>query len=120
MNYTFNICECDAETLQAEQQAGESDVEYRNRISDANGKHFFRVLVQDAEQKQFGLESPYFDKTSEHQKWNMLDQAMKMVKKAMVSRDRSKKDAPAPEVKCALITNGVEQEMRMLKKRSRN
>jgi len=91
INYTFNICECDAENLQAPQEPFEHEDDFLARLKAAEGKHFYRVIVQDAEQKQFTMESPYFDKTSDEQRFRTFDQGIKMVKKAMVMRERAKK-----------------------------
>lgn len=117
MNYSFNITECDAEALQSPQQNEESNAEYQARLESAKGKHFFRVIVQDEEAKQFNMASPYFDKDSDAQKWSVFDEGMKAVKKAIKASEKMKETTPKVE-KSALITNGTEEAFKRLRGRN--
>lgn len=118
IQYHISIAELDARLLQAPKQEDETEEEFEQRLRESEGQNLFRILVQDGEAQQFQASSPYFDKTSEQQRWATLDQGLKQIKKAIVARERLKAKQPKKE-KPALITDGVQQEMQRLNGRMR-
>jgi hypothetical protein len=112
MNIGISIIEVEAEPVQAPQQEDENATEYAERIHAAKGCNFLHVTVQlDGKQVQF--ESPYFLRSLERQKWNILDQALKHAKKAVVAASRhQEKPITLVEEPSRIITKGFPRIMR--------
>lgn len=120
IHYTFDISEHDATTIQPGHMDGEKHEDFEARMRAAKGNNVFRILAI-CEGKQFGVWSPYFDKTSEQNKWSVFAKAMKEVKKIIIGRERMKSEQAKEPVKSSLlITDGVEEQMQQFRRRLRN
>lgn len=100
MNYKLDIQEHEAEPLVAPRQETESVEEHQERLRLAQGKNVIRVAVLDDEASSDDtactavLFSPYYDRHSLQQRFNMIAKTMKQAGKMMVGREKLKETKP--------------------------
>lgn len=99
MTYAIEINEVDASDAVTPRQDEEPLEEFHARVDDARGKSFFVITLLDVSQAVNGsakaqqLFSPYFVKDSDESRFNVLSQAMKKAKTAIVDKERKKPKA---------------------------
>ncbi len=114
IKYTFQIEEMDAEKHQAPKQDDEDNEEYADRLAASIGNHYFRVVVQESESKQFVMLSPYFEKDSSVQKWTVFNETMRGIEAAVKTVEKVEKNAEPSK----LILEGTEAAFNRLRARN--